>query len=67
MMFGPVNTGAMIFQVIVFLLIILLFVSFFLFVRRLLINQGEKVKSSLEVERKLDKIIQLLEDNNPKK
>lgn len=62
-----VNTGLIVSQVVVLLLIILFFVSFILFVRRLLINQREKAKASLEVEQKLDKIIQLLEENNQNK
>jgi hypothetical protein len=43
------------------LLIILFFVSFMMFIRRNLINQGIKANNTVNVEKKLDKIIELLE------
>ncbi|MCJ7841971.1 DUF4083 domain-containing protein [Lederbergia sp. NSJ-179] len=42
-------------------LIALFVVSFMLFIRRLIINSSEKGNQSVEIEKKLDKIIELLE------
>lgn len=47
---------------VVILLIILFFVSFMLFIRRSLINQRSKANNNLNMERKLDRIIELLEN-----
>lgn len=49
------------FQVIVLGLIILFVVSFSLFIRRLLVNQQAKNSQLNELEKKLDKIIGLME------
>lgn len=49
------------FQVIVLGLVILLVVSFTLFIRRLLVNQQVKNSQLNELEKKLDKIIGLME------
>lgn len=46
---------------IVFILIILFIVSFSLFLRRTLINSSTRNGSSVRIEEKLDKIIELLE------
>ena len=56
-----VNIGDIIFQVVVFLLIILFFVSLASFVRTLIKNQKRSVQSNSMIEEKLDKIIELLE------
>lgn len=49
------------FQVIVLGLVILFVVSFTLFIRRLLVNQQVKNSQLNELEKKLDKIIGLME------
>lgn len=49
------------FQVIVLGLIVLFVVSFTLFIRRLLVNQQAKKTQLNELEKKLDKIIGLIE------
>jgi hypothetical protein len=56
-----VNVGDIIFQLVVFGLIILFFVSFALFIRSLINKQRKKVHSNSNIEAKLDKIIELLE------
>jgi len=61
------DIGAMVFQGIIFLLVILFFVSLILFVRRILTNQATKAQNSVEIEKKLDKIIELLEQDKSKK
>lgn len=55
------NVGDMIYQVIVLGLIVLFVVSFTLFIRRLLLNQQAKKHQLNELEKKLDKIIELLD------
>lgn len=49
------------YQVIVLELVILFVISFSLFIRRLLVNQKVKNSQLNEVEKKLDKIIGLME------
>ncbi|MCU9595686.1 DUF4083 domain-containing protein [Caldibacillus thermolactis] len=49
---------AIIYQIIVFGLIILFVVSFFLFIRRILINATLRIKKLNEIGEKLDKIIE---------
>jgi Domain of unknown function (DUF4083) len=49
---------AIIYQIIVFGLIILFVVSFFLFIRRILINASLRIKKLNEIGEKLDKIIE---------
>ncbi|NBI30173.1 DUF4083 family protein [Chengkuizengella marina] len=44
-----------------YLLIILFIVSFVLFIRRLLINSSAKVVHNAEINKKLDRVIELLE------
>lgn len=46
---------------IVILLLILFFVSFMMFIRRMVINQEAKHDNTFVSEEKLDKIIELLE------
>ncbi|MED4063076.1 DUF4083 domain-containing protein [Priestia megaterium] len=52
---------SIVYLVIVIGLIALFIVSFSLFMRRLLINSSLKTKHSSEIDKKLDKIIELLE------
>lgn len=49
------------------LLIILFFLSFMLFIRRILINQRLETKDSQNINEKLDRIIELLEKDKAKK
>jgi len=55
------NVGDMIYQVIVLGLIVLFVVSFSLFIRRILLNQQVKNHQLNELEKKLDKIIELMD------
>lgn len=55
------NVGDMIYQVIVLGLIVLFVVSFSLFIRRMLLNQQAKMHQLNELEKKLDKIIKLMD------
>lgn len=55
--------ASVIFQGVVLGLIVLFFVSFAFFVRRLLLNSTDKNTQLHDIERKLDKIIELLESN----
>ncbi len=55
------NVGDMIYQVIVLGLIVLFVVSFSLFIRRMLLNQQAKMRQLNEIEKKLDKIIELMD------
>ncbi|MGE8207791.1 DUF4083 family protein [Heyndrickxia sp. NPDC080065] len=52
------------FVVMIILLILLGVFSFALFIRRLLINVQVKNENSIELNRKLDKIIELLENKS---
>lgn len=61
---GVVSFGIM---VLIILLVILFFVSLTLFVRRVTINQSSRVDEMAKIEQKLDKIIELLEQNNANK
>ena len=49
---------AIIYQIIVFGLIILFVVSFFLFIRRIMMNATLRIKKLNEIGEKLDKIIE---------
>lgn len=49
------------------LLIILFFLSFMLFIRRILINQRPETNDSQNINEKLDRIIELLEKDKAKK
>ena len=55
------NMGDMIYQVIVLGLIVLSVVSFSLFIRRMLLNQQTKKHQLNELEKKSDKIIELMD------
>ncbi|MGG0309102.1 DUF4083 family protein [Priestia megaterium] len=52
---------SIVYLIIIIGLIALFIVSFTLFIRRLLINSSIKSSCSIEIEKKLDKIIELLE------
>ncbi|WP_236035270.1 DUF4083 domain-containing protein [Alkalihalobacterium elongatum] len=60
-MFQPVNWGDILFQLINLGLIVLFVISFTLFIRRLLLNSKGRTSQVNEIEKKLDKIIELLE------
>jgi len=55
------NVASIVYLGIVLGLIVIFVVSFSLFIRRLLINSSVKCNQTAEIERKLDKIIELLE------
>ncbi|RFB20741.1 DUF4083 domain-containing protein [Bacillus sp. ALD] len=55
------NVISIVYLIIIIGLIALFVVSFTLFIRRLLINSSIKSRRSTEIEKKLDKIIELLE------
>lgn len=55
------NVASLFFLGIVIILVVLLVVSFTLFIRKILIKSSIKSNQSVEIEKKLDKIIDLLE------
>lgn len=55
------NIASFVYSGITIGIIVLFVVSFTLFIRRLLINSSVKIKQAVEIEVKLDKIINLLE------
>ncbi|NEW00651.1 DUF4083 domain-containing protein [Bacillus megaterium] len=55
------NVISIVYLIIIIGLIALFVVSFTLFIRRLLINSSIKSSRSIEIEKKLDKILELLE------
>ncbi|QOR68201.1 DUF4083 family protein [Cytobacillus suaedae] len=55
------NIADIVFQLFIFLLIILFFVSIGAFVRSLFKNQRTNVQQNSQIEQKLDRIIELLE------
>ncbi|MCE4092800.1 DUF4083 domain-containing protein [Priestia megaterium] len=55
------NVISIVYLIIIIGLIALFVVSFTLFIRRLLINSSIKSSRSIEIEKKLDKVIELLE------
>lgn len=55
------DLGAMIYQFIVLGLIVLFVVSFSLFIRRMLLNQQAKMHQLNELEKKMDKILELMD------
>ncbi|OLO24770.1 DUF4083 domain-containing protein [Priestia megaterium] len=62
------NVISIVYLIIIIGLIALFVVSFTLFIRRLLINSSIKSSRSIEIEKKLDKVIELLEiDKKPNK
>jgi len=61
-----VNVAAVLYQAIALGLVVLFFFSFALFIRRLLINSSIRKNETIEINRKLDHIIDLLEkDKKP--
>ncbi|WP_262175077.1 DUF4083 domain-containing protein [Saccharococcus sp. Marseille-Q5394] len=60
---SSVNIGDIISTTIFILLIILFFVSFTVFIRRLSFTQRNKADNNIKVEQKLDRIIELLEQD----
>ena len=60
------NVGDMVYQLIVLVLIALFVVSFSLFIRRLLLNQQVKNHQLNELDKKLDKIIELIDKDEEK-
>ena len=58
--------GDIIYQVIVWGLIGLFVISFTLFIRRLLLNQQANKHQLIELEKKLDKIIELMDKGENK-
>ncbi|WP_099355155.1 DUF4083 family protein [Fredinandcohnia onubensis] len=55
------NVASLFFLGIVIILVVLFVVSFTLFIRKILIKSSIKRNQSVEIEKKLDKIIDLLE------
>ncbi|MFU1996180.1 DUF4083 family protein [Priestia megaterium] len=55
------NVISIVYLIIIIGLIALFVVSFTLFIRRLLINSSIKSSRLIEIEKKLDKVIELLE------
>ncbi|MFI8575422.1 DUF4083 domain-containing protein [Rossellomorea aquimaris] len=58
------NLGDLLFQFVFFSLLLLGIVSFTLFIRRLIINRKKEVHTSDDINKKLDRIIELLEHQN---
>lgn len=58
------NLGDLLFQFVFFSLLLLGTVSFALFIRRLIINRKKEVHTSDDINKKLDRIIELLEHQN---
>ncbi|WP_412931063.1 DUF4083 family protein [Lederbergia ruris] len=67
MNFMALDIGNIVLVGIFILLIILFFLSFMLFIRRILINQRSETKDSQNINEKLDRIIELLEKDKAKK
>ncbi|MCM3743230.1 DUF4083 domain-containing protein [Sporosarcina luteola] len=64
---SSVNIGDIVSTTIFILLIILFFVSFTVFIRRLSVTQRKKAENNLKMEQKLDRIIELLEQDKTNK
>lgn len=64
---NAVNMGDVVVTIIFILLIILFFVSLTLFIRRLSVTQRKKAENNIKVEQKLDRIIELLEQDKTNK
>jgi hypothetical protein len=58
------NLGDLLFQFVFFSLLLLGTVSFTLFIRRIIINRKQEVHTSDDINKKLDRIIELLENQN---
>ncbi|WP_050614400.1 DUF4083 domain-containing protein [Bacillus testis] len=57
------NAGDIIFQVLFIALLVVFAVSFVLFIRRLLVNSSSRYKESVEINQKLDKIMNIIESD----
>lgn len=64
---SAVNIGDIVATIIFILLIILFFVSLTLFIRRLAVTQRKKAENNMKFEQKLDRIIELLEQDKTNK
>ncbi|WP_341357585.1 DUF4083 domain-containing protein [Rossellomorea sp. y25] len=58
------NLGDLLYQLVIFSLLLVGAVSFTLFIRRLIINRKKEVQASDDLHKKLDRIIELLEKQN---
>lgn len=61
------NIGDILFQLIIFCLVLTGVISFTLFIRRILINTKVQSQASYDLNQKLDRIIELLEEKEPTK
>lgn len=61
--FMSYNAGDIIFQVLFIALLVVFAVSFVLFIRRLLVNSSSRYKESVEINQKLDKIMNIVESD----
>ncbi|WP_299742589.1 DUF4083 domain-containing protein [uncultured Rossellomorea sp.] len=59
-----INLGDLLYQLVIFSLLLVGAVSFTLFIRRLIINHKKEVQASDDLHKKLDRIIELLEKQN---
>ncbi|MED4082586.1 DUF4083 family protein [Halalkalibacterium halodurans] len=64
-MFEPSNLGTILYQVLIIGLFLLFFISFAFFIRRLVLNSNHNLRIQ-EIEKKLEKIIKLLEEQDKK-
>lgn len=64
---SSVNIGDIVFTTIFILLIILFFVSFIVFIKRLSVTQRKRAEKTTKMEQKLDRIIELLEQDKTNK
>lgn len=64
---NAVNMGDIVVTMIFILLVILFFVSLTLFIRRLSVTQRKKAENNIKMEQKLDRIIELLEQDKTNK
>jgi hypothetical protein len=59
-------TGDMVFLILVLLLLLVGALSFTLFIRRIVVNSNSNLRESDELNKKLDRIIELLEKQSQK-
>lgn len=62
-----VTVGDIVFQIVFILLIVLFFVSLMLFIRRMWNTQRKNAENNMKMEQKLDRIIELLEQDRSNK
>ncbi|WP_407901380.1 DUF4083 domain-containing protein [Halalkalibacterium halodurans] len=65
-MFEPSNLGTILYQALIIGLFLLFFISFAFFIRRLVLNSNHNKLRIQEIEKKLEKIIKLLEEQEKK-